>query len=152
MAFNILTVAGTTVSVSASTPTTLDANGTTGYPSLAYSLIGEVSDVGSYGKEYTLVTFNSVNDRKTRKQRGSYNNGQLTLKLAKCTLAGTDAGQAVLNAAGDTNVTFKVTNQDGTDDYFMGKVMSFMTQVGSVNSILSGEIKVELDSDVFSTI
>lgn len=152
MAITIQTVAGTTVSVSVALPTTYDNNVTTGFPSLAYTLIGEVSDVGTFGKDYTLVTFNSVNDRKTRKLRGTYNNGQLALKVAKATAAGTDAGQTIIAAAGDANLSFKITAQDGSDSYFAGKVMSFMTVVGGPNSILSGDLKVEIDSDIVETI
>lgn len=141
------TVAGTTIAIASGSPTTFDA---AGYAALSYSVIGEVLDLGSFGKDFTLVTHNPLGDRKTLKFRGSYNQGSLQVKLAKATVANVDAGQAAVQTAlgSDASVSIKVTFQDGSKSYFTAKVMSFMTSVGSVNSILGGEVKLEIDSDV----
>lgn len=150
MTTKAVTVAGTTIGISASLPATYDS---TGFAALTYTTIGEVTDIGSFGKDYTLVTHNSLSDRKTYKFKGSYNNGSLALKLARATLANTDAGQtlAITASGSDASYSFKIENQDLSNDYFTAKVMSFMTNIGSVNSILGAEIKIELDSDVVST-
>lgn len=145
------TVAGTSISISASLPATYDS---TGFAALTYTVISEVTDIGNYGKDYTLVSHNPLNDRKTYKFKGSYNNGSLSIKLAKATLSSTDAGQVIALAASnsDASYSFRITNQDATDSYFTGKVMSFVTSTGSINSILSAELKVELDSDITETV
>lgn len=143
------TVAGAVLSVSSSLPATYNA---AGFGALSYSPVAEVTDIGTFGKDFTLVTHNPIGDRKTFKFRGSYNNGTLDLKLAKITVLNTDAGQAALTTALndplDKSVSFLITLQDTSKQYFTGKVMSFTTSIGSVNSILAGECKIEIDSDV----
>lgn len=149
MATSAQTVAGSVLSVSAALPATYDA---AGFAALTYSAVGEVTDIGTFGKDFTLVTHNPIGDRKTYKFRGSYNNGTLDLKLAKITVLNTDAGQAALTTALndplDKSVSLRIALQDGSKQYFTGKVMSFTTSIGSVNSILAGECKIEIDSDV----
>ncbi len=144
------TVAGTTISISAGLPATYDS---TGFIALSYTAIAEVTDIGTLGKDFTLVTHNSIADRKTYKFKGTYNNGSLALKLAKATLASTDAGQTLAATASgsDASYSFKITSQDATDMFFTAKVMSFMTAVGGPNSILGGELKIEIDSDIVET-
>lgn len=139
------TVAGTTISISAALPTTYDA---TGFGALSYSAIAEVTDIGTYGREYTKVTFNPLADRNTYKFRGSFDSGNLDLKLGKTTLANVDAGQVLLTTASqsDADFSFKIVLQDGSKAYFTAKVMSFTTAVSSVNNILMGECKVEITS------
>lgn len=143
------TVAGSVLSVSAALPATYD---NAGFSALSYSPVAEVTDIGTFGKDFTLVTHNPIGDRKTYKFRGSYNNGTLDLKLAKITVLNTDAGQAALTTAlndpFDKSVSLRIALQDGSKQYFTGKVMSFTTSIGSVNSILAGECKIEIDSDV----
>lgn len=152
MATSAQTVAGSVLSVSAALPATYDA---AGFAALTYSAVGEVTDIGTFGKDFTLVTHNPIGDRKTYKFRGSYNNGTLDLKLAKITVLNTDAGQAALTTAlndpMDKSVSLRIAVQDGSKQYFTGKVMSFTTSIGSVNSILAGECKIEIDSDVVET-
>lgn len=152
MATSAQTVAGSILSVAPALPATYDA---AGFAALTYSAVAEVTDIGTFGKDFTLVTHNPIGDRKTYKFRGSYNNGTLDLKLAKITVLNTDAGQAALTTALndplDKSVSFRIALQDGSKQYFTGKVMSFTTSIGSVNSILAGECKVEIDSDVVET-
>lgn len=143
-------VAGTTLRISASLPATYDS---AGFSALSYTLVSEITDMGDLGKEYTLITHNPVNDRKTYKFKGSYNNGSLALKLARATLVTTDAGQTIMiaSAASDASYSYKITFQDGGDLYFTGKTLSFKTMIGSVNNILQAEAKIEVDSDITET-
>lgn len=138
-------VAGTTFSVSASVSGTETG---TAYAALVYTLVGEVTDIGSFGKDISLITHNPIGNKQTFKFKGSENNGALQLKLAK---AVSDAGQtlllAALNSAAD--YTFRVTLPDGADMYFRGKVMSFVTNVGSVNNILGADCKVEISGEIY---
>lgn len=146
------TVAGSVLSVASALPATYDA---AGFAALTYNAVAEVTDIGTFGKDFTLVTHNPIGDRKTYKFRGSYNNGTLDLKLAKITVLNTDAGQAALTTALndplDKSISLRIALQDGSKQYFTGKVMSFTTSIGSVNSILAGECKIEIDSDVVET-
>ncbi|HQZ58195.1 MAG TPA: phage tail tube protein [Acinetobacter sp.] len=143
---NVQTTAGTTIGISATLPATENK---AGYEALTFALIGEVTDLGEYGKEYSTVTHNPIASRKTIKRKGSYNNGTLALQLG---IDAADAGQVICDAAvdSDNNYAFKVTYQDGTVDYFSGQIMSFKTNAGSVDQILSGAINIELNTDVIS--
>src|SRR4249920_3712961 len=106
----VRTSAGTTLSVSASAPVTYDA---AGFAALTFVVVGELSDLGTFGKKFNLVTFNPLGDRKTVKRKSSYNNGTLALKGGA---APTDAGQVVMEAGADSDdsYSFLVTTQSGS--------------------------------------
>ena len=140
----VQTSAGTTISISAVLPTTDDA---AGYAALTWAVIGEVTDFGEFGREYATVTHNPVASRRTIKRKGSYNDGTMALQLA---LDRDDAGQILVKTAlaSDANKAFRITYQDGSKDYFSAMVMSFKTNVGSVDQILSGSINLEINTDI----
>ena len=83
----VQTSAGTTIAISAVLPATDDA---AGYNALTWAAIGEVTDLGEFGREYATVTHNPVASRRTIKRKGSYNDGTMALQLA---LDRDDAGQ-----------------------------------------------------------
>jgi len=117
--------------------------------------VGEVVDFGEYGKAYNLIPYNSVADRKTYKFKGSYNEGALTLQLGQDV---TDAGQDDLRDALETDYeyNFKIEFDDaaatsgstGTIDTFKALVMSFVTQIGNVESITGASCQIEISGDV----
>jgi hypothetical protein len=113
----------------------------------SYIQIGELTDLGSFGKKYNLVTFNPLSDRKTVKRRGSYNNGTLQLKLGDSV---TNPGQIALKAAADQDISyaFKVVTQSGTTYYFTAQVMGWTLEVGSVDQITGLTADVEIDNDI----
>ena len=123
------TSAGTTIGVSATLPAT---ETTTDYGTLTFINIGEVESIGEFGTEYNEVTFTALDNRRVRKFKGSYNPGTVALTVA---LDGADSGQQALDTAldSDADVAFEVTLQDGTLRYFSGKVMSYTTNVSSVD-------------------
>lgn len=142
-----ITAAGTTFSVSAALP----ASETSGaYAAVSYTAVAEVVDVGSLGKKYSLINHNPIGTRATFKFKGSYDSGSMTLKLAK---AISDAGQALMLAASDSDndYTFHIQLPDARDMYFRGKVMSFVTTIGTVNSIVGAEVEVQISGDIFET-
>lgn len=145
------TVAGTKLYISAGLPATYDA---AGFGALTYTVVAEVIDIGEIGKTYDLVAHTPIGDRKKYKLKGGYDSGQLPLQLAKATLANSDAGQALLLAASnsDADYSFKITFQDLTDSFFTGKTMSFKTKIGSLNSLLGATANVELTSDIVETV
>lgn len=143
MATNARTTAGTTLSVSAALPATEDA---AGYALLSYTVVGEVTDVGDFGKTYNIVNHNPLNTRKTEKLKGNYNNGQLALQLA---FVEDDAGQVILRnyLDLDTDLSIKITHQDGHIDYMYGQVTAAPKSVQS-EAILSGNVTIEVNSDI----
>ena len=140
----VRTSAGTTLSVSASAPATYD---NTGFAALSFTAVGELVDLGSFGKKYNLVSFSPLGDRKVVKRKGSYNNGTLALKMGS---APTDAGQIAMQtgSTSDNSYSFKVQTQSGSIFYFSGQIMSWMLEVGSVDQIMGASCDVELDNDV----
>ena len=142
MASNASTTAGTVFAVSVGVPATYDA---TGFAAKTYTAVGDVSEMGEYGAEYALVTFTPLATRVVQKYKGSVNYGALAIQMA---LYRSDAGQTILDAASvsDSSYSFKITHQDGSDDYFTGKVMSFKTNVGAADNIKMASVAIEVDS------
>lgn len=141
---NVFTSAGTTLGISAVLPATYTS---TAFALLTFTDIGEITDMGEFGREYALVTHNPLGDRRTVKRKGSYNDGALTMSLGRVP---SDAGQALLLTArdDDDSYAFVVTLQDGTKQYFSAQVMSYTTSVGSVDQITGASVMVEIDNDI----
>lgn len=134
------TSAGTTLKISASAPATFNA---AGYSALTFTAVGEITDLGEFGREFTLVTHNPVGSRGTQKFKGSFNEGTMNLSLGLDT---DDAGQVLMKAASlsDGPYSFEVTTQNGDTYYFQAMVMSFKVGVGSVDSITTATCTLEL--------
>ena len=148
-ALDAFTSAGTTIGISqGSEPATEDS---AGYGALTFTNIAEVTDAGEFGRQYNLVTHNPLGNRKTIKRKGSFNDGAMTLQLARVT---SDAGQAACITAldVDTNSSFVVELQDGTLIYFMAQVLSYTTNIGSVDQITGSTIQVEITSDIIEVV
>ena len=77
----VRTSAGTTLRVTASAPATFNSAGYTTLFSTSPvpALVGEVTDLGEFGREYALVTHMPVGNRGTQKFKGSFNEGTNTL-------------------------------------------------------------------------
>lgn len=136
----VKTSAGTILSTSAGVPSTFDS---TGYGALTWTAIGEVTDLGELGREYTLVTHNPVGNRSTQKYKGSFNEGKMSLKIG---FDFADAGQVLLKAALllDTPYAFKMVIQSGRIFYFQALVMQVKPNVGSVNNITTAAVELEI--------
>lgn len=147
---SVQTLASTTISVSNAVPTTFDSDASTGYPSLSYTALGEVVDFGEFGSQYNLVTHLPIASRQIKKYKGSYNNGSVTINMAR---DDDDAGQVIALAglAADTDYSFKITYQDGTDDYFAGKIMSFNSGGGNSDTIAMRTLQVEISQAIVTT-
>lgn len=136
----VATSAGTVLKISAGTPGTFNV---AGYEALTWITVGEVTDLGEFGREYALVTHNPVGSRGTRKYKGSYNEGAMTLQLGLDT---DDAGQILAKAASlsDSDYSVSVTTQNGDVYYMQAKVMSWKVGVGSVDSITTATCVLEI--------
>lgn len=137
----VITSAGATLGISATLPATFDA---TGFNALTHTLIGQVTDIGGdIGRTYNVVTFNPLGSRSTKKLKGSYNSGSMTVSLG---IDNDDAGQILALAAlnSDNNYAFKLTRQNGDIIYFEGIVVGFPINFGGVDAINTGTITIEI--------
>lgn len=132
--------AGSTIALSAGVPATFDGSG---YAALTYTVLGEVTDLGEFGREYALITHNPIGNRGTVKKKGSFNEGQMTLQLALDT---DDAGQILAKAAAlsDNPYAVKITLAQGDVYYVRVLVMSFKIGAGGVDTITTATIALEL--------
>lgn len=135
--------AGTSLKISASAPATFDA---AGYTALTFTTVGEVTDLGEFGREFNLITHNPIGSRGTVKLKGSFNEGSINVQLGLDT---DDAGQilAKAGALSDNDYSFVITTQNGDKYYFQAKVMSFKVGVGSVDSVTSATMTLELTTN-----
>lgn len=137
------TAAGTTLGLVASQPATFDQ---AGYEALTYANIGNIENMGEYGRVYELVTFNPIDTRGTKKFKGSFDEGALSMTIARDS---DDAGMIALEAAvlSDADLSFEVVYPDGDKDYFQAKVMSTKKAVGSVNDIRMVQVDVQITTN-----
>lgn len=122
---------GTTLGISATLPTTFDDNVSTGYPSLTFTLVGEVVDFGELGKVYNMITHQAVALRYPKKIKGTYDIPDVTITVARDSA---DAGQVIVAAAlaSDNSYSFEVTLPSGDTANFTAKVTK--AAVGAVAS------------------
>jgi hypothetical protein len=145
----IQTSAGTTLKMATALPTapyTL----TTFQAVTPLIAVGEITDLGEFGKEYNTVDHVALGNRQKRKFKGSFDNGSLNLQMGRDL---TDVGQVALRAAllSDNSYTFCVTFQDLSKNFFTGKVMSYKTSVGSVDQITGANTVIAIDSEIFES-
>lgn len=138
----VRTSAGTTLHVCASSPATYDS---AGYAALTWVAVGEVTDLGEFGRQYNIVKHNPVGNRITQKFKGSYDEGTANIKLGLDT---DDAGQILMKAAAasDSAYSFKITTQNGDKYYFPAMVGSWKVGVGSVDQITTATAALEITS------
>lgn len=143
----VRTSAGTTISISTAAVASTFANTSGAFTGLTYEPIGEVSDIGSFGKKYNLATFTGLGDRKVVKRKASYNNGTMSVKMGAAPL---NAGQVKMEqaAGSDASWAIKVVTQSGSTYYFTAQVMSFVLEIGSVDQIMGATAELEIDNDI----
>lgn len=136
----VRTTATTTLKISAGVPATFDS---AGYAALSYTSVGEVTNIGEFGREFDLVTHNPVASRGTQKLKGAFNEGAIALQLGLDT---DDAGQILMKAASlsDSLYAFLITTANGDKYYFQGLTMSFKVGLNDVNSLTSATANIEI--------
>lgn len=137
------TASGVTLGISLVAPATHDE---AGFAALSPTPVGEITNVGEFGKEWALVTHNPLATRGTKKGKGSFNNGSISPSLA---LDPKDAGQVAMKTAleSDDPAYFFLTLQDGTIFYLVGLVMSFKPNLGGVDDVVTASTTIELTPD-----
>jgi hypothetical protein len=146
MAFQ--TAAGATLAISNSIPAAFTS---VGYAALTYTEVGEITNIGEFGKEFALVTHLPLSRRGVAKRKGSFNNGTLTPTMA---LDPDNAGQVLFAAAlqSDAPSSFKITLQDGTIYYLMGLVMMYKPNVGTTDDVVTASATVEVDDSAIVSV
>jgi len=140
----VMTTAGSTFGVSATLPGTYNNSG---FNALTFTAVGEVTDMGEVGAEYSLVNHQPISARRVQKLKGSYDAGSITLQFGRDY---TDAGQIAMQTAlsSDTAVAIRIVLQNGKKLYFSGLVTSFKTNIGGVDQVTAASALVELTGDV----
>lgn len=141
---NVRTSAGSKLLVTASRPVTYDA---VGFQALAWTEVAEITDLGEFGREYNQVTHQPLSTRRVIKRKGSFNDGSITLPMAR---DASDAGQGILEDAldSDDSYSYCIELQDGARFYFTAQCMSYKTNVGGVDSITGRTAQLEIDNDI----
>ena len=143
---NAYTSAGTKIYIGDALPGTYDKSG---FEAVEWTEIGEVTDLGEFGKEYSIVNHNPLGSRQTIKRKGSFDNGSISLSLAK---DATDAGQTALLAAldSDDSYAFKIelADADVTHLYTSAQVSSFTYNVGGTDTITGSTVALQIDNDI----
>jgi len=137
-----ITAAGTTLAVSLDYPATISAYA---FSELDFVSVGEVVDPGSIGRVYAPVQHSPVGNAATRKLKGSYDDGSMSVQLA---YAPGDPGQAILASALDDDdpYPFALTMPDGSIKYFLAQILSAPVAPGSVDSIVSSTADLSIRS------
>ncbi len=143
----VQTNASTVFAISAGPPATNDA---AGFGALIFTTVAEVVSIGEHGAAYALVTHNPLDSRRTKKFKGSVNDGTMTVGLGRDI---TDAGQILLidgadGAAVDTVHSVKITYQDASVEFFQCKVMSYTRNPGTIDQIVGANTTLELEDQV----
>lgn len=141
---DVFTSAGTQIFIGDAVPAQYDK---AGFEGVNWEEIGEVTDLGEFGKEFNLVTHNALNNRRTVKRKGSYNDGAVTMQYAYQRQL---QGQIDLRAALDSDDSYpiKIVLQDNTHIYMSVQVMSAPVNVGSVDQITAASTTLEIDNDI----
>lgn len=137
------TGSGVIVGITKTKPATHDA---AGFDAASFDVLGEVTNVGEFGKEWEAVTHNPLASRGTKKGKGTFNNGTLNPTIA---LDNSDAGQALMKEAlaSDDDYYFSITLQDGSVYYMVGLVMKFRPNVGAGGEVVTAPTTIELQTD-----
>lgn len=122
------------------------------FAALTWHEIGLIESLGEFDRMFTNVPFIAIADGRTRKAKGSFDDGTIAIVVAEDRA---DAGQAkaitAANGSNQDNYGFKVElNNGSTVRYFRGLAMSYRTVAGSVNNTLKANINVEVNSDILT--
>lgn len=130
------TAAGAKIYMSAALPTTLTK---TAYGTLTWTEVGEVTDGGAIGRVYKMVTHSPLGARGDVKLKGSYNDGDPSIKAA---YAPGDAGQLLVQTALNDDAFYSIKHllQDGTIIYSQAQVTSAPVEIGTVDTVVGTTI------------
>lgn len=142
------TVAGSKLYISTSAPTVAEGAGAAAaFALLTWVEVGQITNVGSVeGREYSTSTMSTVGDGQDREKKGSF---KLPNAEFECAWAVADAGQILVKAASKnyTVPSFKLEDQDGTNNYFTAQVSKYTRSGGASNDALKGNMTLLRQTD-----
>lgn len=134
------TVAGGTLGVSTSAPSTFDIAGYSN-TNLLYTLVGEITDLGGgYGRKYNTATHAAIASAQQVVKKASYTLAPVTYQMA-WDLA--DAGQDICRTAADDQtqvLTVNVRKNSGQNAYFTAQVSEFIENLGTIDNVVVGQM------------
>lgn len=144
------TTAGTVFSVSSALPGTFDE---AGYEELSWSVVGELTQIPTFGASANMGTHSPIGSRYTKKYKGSINAGEQTLTMA---LDEDDEGQVILldhaeGASIDDDVAVKLEYPNGNIRYYTAQVGSFQENPGGVDDYVTAEALLAITRKVVRT-
>lgn len=112
---------GATLGMSASLPTTYDDNGTTGYPSLTFTDIADIVDVGEVAKTWAVIAHQAVTREYPQKAKDTYDIPDIPITIGRVS---SDAGQVLLQTAlsGSASYAFEIVLPSTDTVNFTAKV------------------------------
>jgi hypothetical protein len=126
---------------------------------LTYKQVGFIANLGEFGRQYALITFDDLSNRNTLKFKGQRNDGKLDVDLGR---APDDLGQAAMIVAldVDNDFNFKVTLNDRfgaspntpTTFWFAAKVMTYTCNVGGPTQVVHAKATLELASGTITEV
>lgn len=137
--FSAQTMAGTTVSISATLAATLDS---AGYDALTFTLIAKLTDFDNIpSRVYDEVEFAPLDTREKERAKGLFLQETITANLAD--VQG-DPGQEICKTAlnSDECFAFKVVFQNGDIEFFQGRVTAFTKTGGDGNTIVGRTLTI----------
>ena len=141
------TSATTTISI-ATPPATLDETGYEGVTT--WIPLGDVSSMGTYGGQTTVVTHIPVDTATVVKRSGSVNYGQMSLTIARHSGTDSDALIAAFNDRLPRAFRVVLPTVVGEQDFFTAVVTSIQTNVQGADNILETNVTLELDTAVIT--
>ena len=121
-----------------------------------YAEISEVTSISGFGRSYDEIRHSALGDRNVRKFKGQRDDGNITVEMA---LDADDTAQASCQTAldKDQDYNFKVTLNDDDDAggtptlyTFKAKVMSFVTNVGGPNNVVTATMVLGIKSNTIT--
>ena len=137
----------------AAAPTLVDFTGTLGtttFQTSDWKPCGELMNLGEFGREYNVVTALNLADGATRKFKGSFNNGSVSMELL---FDADDIGQTMLEQAEISRNTYtcRVAFPGGgtaEDFYFEALITTVKRMVGGPDDALKLRVQMEIDHNL----
>lgn len=126
------------------------ASTSTEFAALTWLEVGEITNMGEFGKVYQDIATNTINQRQTKHAKGAFDEGVLNLTVYADP---SDAGQAEALVALDSDSEWgvKITLNDGTTTpttiYYRGLVASFRRSISDVNSMVTATIEIRFNTE-----
>lgn len=123
----------------------------------SYTLIGEITNIGAFGKQFQMIEHKPVSDRETQQFKGSFTRGNIQIDLA---MDVGDSGQDALLDALDSDSLYNflleyndaaTSGGHGSQRRFKARVTQYNETPGGVDNIITAQAMLAIQS-VFTRI